>query len=138
MEAPGRLTYDAESASPLRIPAGGGIDCMIPPQDDLHRRASTATDGAADAAATPRVSVIVPVLRGDDNFRACLASMAGLDPPPAELVVAVDGGDASATALARAHGAVVVVLDRAGRAGRARNAAARVAGATCCSSWTPT
>ena len=99
---------------------------MTPSQDDLHRRVSAATDGAA-AAAMPRVSVIVPVLRGDDNFRACLASLARLDPPPADLVVAVDGGDAAAVDLARTRGARVVVLDERGGPARARNAAARVA-----------
>ena len=71
--------------------------------------------------------MIVPVLRGDDNFRACLESLAGLDPPAAEVVVAVDGGDASAAALARAQGARVVVLDQQGGPARARNAAARIA-----------
>ena len=73
------------------------------------------------------MSVIVPVLRGDDSFRACLASLAALDPPPADLVVAVDGGDPAAVALASACGARVVVLDERGGPARARNAAARVA-----------
>jgi cellulose synthase/poly-beta-1,6-N-acetylglucosamine synthase-like glycosyltransferase len=99
---------------------------MITPNDDPSRRASVATDGAV-AAARPRVSVIVPVLRGDDHFRACLASLSALDPPPADLVVAVDGGDPAAVALASACGARVVVLDERGGPARARNAAARVA-----------
>jgi cellulose synthase/poly-beta-1,6-N-acetylglucosamine synthase-like glycosyltransferase len=73
------------------------------------------------------VSVVVPALRGDDNFRACLASLAALDPPPADLVVAVDGGDPAAVALARGCGARVVVLDERAGPARARNAAARVA-----------
>jgi hypothetical protein len=75
----------------------------------------------------PQVSVIVPVLCGDNNFRTCLASLAALDPPPVDLVVAVDGGDPAAVALASGCGARVVVLDERGGPARARNAAARVA-----------
>lgn len=74
-----------------------------------------------------RVSMVVPVVHGDDNFRACLASLATLDPPCAELIVAVDGGGVEAAAMARAHLARVVVLSRRGGPARARNAAAREA-----------
>jgi cellulose synthase/poly-beta-1,6-N-acetylglucosamine synthase-like glycosyltransferase len=79
------------------------------------------------AGSAPRVSVVVPVLRGDDNFRACLASLASLDPPCAELVVAVDGGDPVAVALAREQGARIVVVPEQGGPARARNAASREA-----------
>jgi cellulose synthase/poly-beta-1,6-N-acetylglucosamine synthase-like glycosyltransferase len=88
---------------------------------------SAAADVATIFAPRTRVSVIVPVVCGDDNFRACLASLARLDPPGDELVVAVDGGDPAATDLARAHGACVVVLNERGGPARARNAAARIA-----------
>ena len=80
--------------------------------------------GDATVARTPTVSIVVPVVRGDDDFRACLASVARLEPPCDELVVAVDGGDESAAALARAEGARVVVLQTPGGPARARNAAA--------------
>jgi GT2 family glycosyltransferase len=100
---------------------------MTAPNDSPRRRAPAEANEASIAAPTPRVSVIVPVVRGDDNFRACLASLARLDPPYADLVVAVDGGDPAAAALARAQGARVVVLPEQGGPARARNAAARLA-----------
>ncbi len=74
----------------------------------------------------PRVSIVVPVVLAGDDFRACLASVARLDPPPADVVVAVDGGDGTAAELARTHGARVVVLLARGGPARARNAAARL------------
>lgn len=90
----------------------------------MQRLSPGTTDGAAGM---PRVSVVVPVVRGDDNFRACLASLARLDPPCAELIVAVDGGDPAAAELAAEHRASVVVLPDRGGPARARNAAVRLA-----------
>jgi GT2 family glycosyltransferase len=74
----------------------------------------------------PAVSVIVPAVRADNHLRACLTSVSQMD-PGAELVVAVDGGDREAVALARAHGARVVVLTIRRGPAAARNAAVRVA-----------
>jgi GT2 family glycosyltransferase len=100
---------------------------MIPHRDSSRQGVSAPADGGIAIAPTPRVSIVVPVVHGDDHFRACLASVGRLDPPCADLVVAVDGGDGAAAALARAHGARVVVLPARGGPARARNAAARVA-----------
>jgi GT2 family glycosyltransferase len=100
---------------------------MKPNEVSSRARLSDRADGATAIAPTPRVSIVVPVVRGDENFQACLASLAQLDPPSAELVIAVDGGDEAAVALARAHGARTIVLKRRGGPARARNAAARVA-----------
>ena len=125
LREPARIMYDFLLACLPRSLAGNGIDSMIQPLESTHRHVPAAADGAPAATPTPRVSVIVPVLRGDDNFRACLASVARLDPPCAELVVGVDGGDAAAVAMARSHGARVVVLPEQGGPARARNAAAR-------------
>lgn len=73
------------------------------------------------------VSVIVPAICADEGLRSCLAALQSLDPPAADLIVVVDGGDAETAAVARAHGAQVVVLaDRRGPAA-ARNAGARIA-----------
>jgi GT2 family glycosyltransferase len=83
---------------------------------------STATDSASRALA---VSVIIPVHKDSDAFRRCLASVAGLSPEPLEVIVAVDGGDASASQAAAQAGFAVVALAERGGPARARNAAAR-------------
>jgi GT2 family glycosyltransferase len=100
---------------------------MILSGDGSRPGAVAAFDRTGAAVPAPRVSIVVPVLRGDDEFRACLESLARLDPPCAELLVAVDGGDEAAAGMARAHGARVVELARQGGPARARNAAARLA-----------
>lgn len=74
-----------------------------------------------------QVSVIVPVVAADDGFARCLASLARLDPPCADLVVALDGGDPEAAALASGAGAQVVRLTERRGPAAARNAGARVA-----------
>jgi cellulose synthase/poly-beta-1,6-N-acetylglucosamine synthase-like glycosyltransferase len=102
-------------------------DAMMSHGDSAHRPVSAGANGAAAVAPPPRVSIVVPAVHADDEFRACLASLSRLDPPYADLVVAVDGGNEAAAALARAHGARVVVLRERGGPARARNAAARVA-----------
>jgi GT2 family glycosyltransferase len=95
--------------------------------DDSRLRTTAGGDNVAAATPALRVSIVVPAVRGDDNFRSCLTSLAELDPPCAELLVAVDGGDASAVSMARAGGARVIDLARRGGPARARNAAARLA-----------
>ncbi len=91
-------------------------DHAPPPSADANR-----------AGAPSRLSIIVPVVRADDAFRTCLASLKRLDPPCGDLVVVVDGADPAAAALAAQAGARVVTLaDRRGPA-VARNAGARLA-----------
>jgi GT2 family glycosyltransferase len=100
---------------------------MTDSEDNSRMRTTAEPTTVSAAAPVPRVSIVVPVLHGDDDFRSCLASLAELDPPCAELLVAVDGGDASARSMARACGARVVELARQGGPACARNAAARLA-----------
>ena len=78
----------------------------------------SAVDSVPPAA---RVSVVVPVYAGGDDFRRCLASLAALDPPADEVVVVVDGGGADDVAAATAAGFRVLQTARRGGPGRARN-----------------
>jgi len=76
------------------------------------------------AAGTFDISVIVPVCEMSANFALSLQAIARLDPPPREVVIAIDGEDAEVAAAAREIGAVVT-----GTARRLGPAAARNAGA---------
>lgn len=95
---------------------------MIPNPGSLSRHPAEAT-----AIRDRLISVIVPVVRADDRFRACLASLARLDPRCLDLVVVVDGGDAEAAVLAADRGARVVRLPQRLGPAAARNAGARIA-----------
>jgi GT2 family glycosyltransferase len=67
------------------------------------------------------LSVIIPVHKGGEAFRAALSSLAELNPPPLEVIVAVDGQDDASRDLARKMGMRVVQTEkRLGPAG-ARN-----------------
>lgn len=73
------------------------------------------------------MSVVVPVKDPSAELRACLDSIARLDPRCEDLVVVVDGGDGEAAAMARDAGARVVRLPERRGPAAARNAGARVA-----------
>jgi cellulose synthase/poly-beta-1,6-N-acetylglucosamine synthase-like glycosyltransferase len=75
----------------------------------------------------PTVSVIVPVFRGGDQFRRCLAGLTGLISPPVEIIVVVDGDDDGSGEAAEASGARVLRLSRRSGPAAARNAGARMA-----------
>lgn len=86
------------------------------------------TMSSAAAAPTvtgnPSVTVVLPIHRDGDDLRACLAALTALDPPPDEVVIAVDGADPALVELARDHAdEVVPVLPQSGPA-VARNLAA--------------
>src|SRR5512140_2852069 len=83
--------------------------------------------GGGRTTVRPTVSVIVPAVRVGDDFRTCLDSLARLEPPSFELVVAIDGGDPEAAELAEARGARVVRLPVRRGPAAARNEAARSA-----------
>jgi hypothetical protein len=73
------------------------------------------------------LSIVVPVGGDAPAWPRAAASLAQLDPPPGEVIVVVDGGDARHVARASAIGATVISLDvRAGPA-RARNRGAHAA-----------
>ncbi|MBI3943382.1 MAG: glycosyltransferase family 2 protein [Chloroflexi bacterium] len=74
------------------------------------------------------LSVIIPVYNGGENFRQCLASLALAVPPPAEVIVVVDGATDASGRIAQAYGAQVITLNEArGGPARARNIGARQA-----------
>jgi GT2 family glycosyltransferase len=73
------------------------------------------------------VSVIVPVFRGGEDLRRCLASLAAAEPRPLEVVVVDDGSDDGSAAAAAAMGAKVLRLPETGGPARARNCGARAA-----------
>lgn len=60
----------------------------------------------------PRISIVVPVYRGGEKFRRCLASVAALSMRPHELIVVCDGGDDGSEEAARAAGARVLHTPR--------------------------
>lgn len=75
----------------------------------------------AHRSTTPSIALVIPVHAGGDTFRRCMAAVARLCPPPAEVVVVVDGPDDGESRVARASGARVLWTgERAGPAA-ARN-----------------
>ncbi|MEM6535388.1 MAG: TIGR04283 family arsenosugar biosynthesis glycosyltransferase [Pseudomonadota bacterium] len=78
------------------------------------------------------VSIIIPALNEAETLPATLASLARLDPAPAEIVL-VDGGSTDATAaLAREAGARVVAVAPPGRARQMNAGAAEARGDVFC------
>lgn len=85
---------------------------------------------AIDTAAAPlaathaarRCSVIVPARAGTRTLDRCLAALASATPPPAEVIVVIDGSDAALATLARSLGAAVLELPERRGAPAARNA----------------
>lgn len=73
------------------------------------------------------ISIVVPVGGDAPAWPRASGSLARLDPPPGELVVVVDGGDARHAARAAAMGATVISLDERGGPARARNRGAHAA-----------
>ena len=79
------------------------------------------------APGLPTISVIIPVKGGGDAFRQCLASLAQLEPRPAEIIVVADGPSDGSAELAGQAGAKVLRLPESRGPARARNAGARQA-----------
>jgi GT2 family glycosyltransferase len=89
----------------------------------LHDAATPSSPRRLPAADT--VSVIVPAVAGNADLQTCLERLRRLDPPCLEIVVAVDGGNEAAAAMAAGHGARVVTLPVRRGPAAARNAAAQ-------------
>jgi GT2 family glycosyltransferase len=81
----------------------------------------------ADALRPARVSVVIPVHRGGEAFRLCLASVEAARPGPCEVIVVADGDLAEDRATAEAAGARVLSLSERSGPARARNLGARAA-----------
>ena len=81
----------------------------------------------SEAECRHAISVIVPVHRGGEAIRRCLASLAEAAPAPAEVLVAVDGDPDGAGQVPEGPGVRVIALPERGGPARARNAAARAA-----------
>lgn len=73
----------------------------------------------------PTFSVIIPARNAARTIGACLDSVAALDPPALEVIVADDASTDDTGTIAASRGAVVVRLDANVGPGLARNAAAR-------------
>jgi GT2 family glycosyltransferase len=71
------------------------------------------------------VSVIIPVYKGGEAFRACLSSLAGADPSPSEIVVVTDGDSDESGRLAETFDVRVLELPERGGPARARNLGAQ-------------
>ncbi|MEM8963894.1 MAG: glycosyltransferase family A protein, partial [Acidobacteriota bacterium] len=70
-----------------------------------------------------RISLIVPIGGAAPAWPRCALSLERLDPPPAELILVLDGRDLNVSV----PGATVLRLDQQGGPARARNAGAKVA-----------
>lgn len=76
------------------------------------------------------VTVIVPVYRGGEQFKRCLASLCELSPPPLEVVIVADGDPDGSGDYAEACGVRLVRLNGPSGPAKARNAGARHAHGT--------
>lgn len=76
---------------------------------------------------TNRISVIIPVYNGGDNYPRCLESIVQCEPAPYEVIIVVDGRDAGEKEHAEKRGFRTIVLDRRGGPARARNVGAEAA-----------
>ncbi len=76
---------------------------------------------------TPRVSIIVPVYNGGDQFDDCLAAIVRWKPTNWELIVVDDGSTDQSAALARHYGATVMSTEGRLGPGAARNIGSRYA-----------
>ncbi len=70
-------------------------------------------------------ALVVTAHRGGPMLKACLASVAALDPPPGEAVVAVDGDDPAVCQTVREHGLRLLCCPAAPGVAATRNAGAR-------------
>jgi glycosyltransferase involved in cell wall biosynthesis len=77
--------------------------------------------------APAQVTIIVPVGGGAPAWSRCAASLARLDPGPAEIVAVIDGSNDDLAAVAAEIGARVVMLEQRGGPARARNRGAEQA-----------
>ena len=73
------------------------------------------------------ISIVVPVGGQVPGWPRAAGSLARLDPPPGEIIVVLDGPNASHAAVGDAIGASVVTLERRGGPARARNRGALAA-----------
>jgi glycosyltransferase involved in cell wall biosynthesis len=70
------------------------------------------------------VSIVVPAHRSGPVLNACLDSLAALQPPPREIIIAIDGPDPSVHAAAAARGFQSIQLAHAPGVSATRNAGA--------------
>ena len=77
---------------------------------------------------SPRISVIIPVHNGGDEFCRCLEALAGSIRPPDELIIVDDASTDDSSGLARPYGAQIISLpDGPHGPARARNRGAAAA-----------
>ncbi len=75
----------------------------------------------------PTISVVVPLHKGGQEFQRCFKSLTRAAPPPAELIVVVDGESDGDWKPKRASGLRILSLPATGGPARARNHGARAA-----------
>lgn len=81
----------------------------------------------ASYSSTLSLSIIIPVFKGGDFFRRCLAHVTQFAPPNSEVVVVVDGGTDDSWQIAEDFGIPAVRLRQNGGPARARNVGAAAA-----------
>lgn len=92
--------------------------------EDIH------TSHAGQSSLRSTVTVIVPVYKGGELFKRCLASLLELVPSPLEVLVVADGDPDGSGDYAEARGVRVVRLNGPSGPAKARNAGARHANGT--------
>lgn len=80
-----------------------------------------------EAERQPSISIVIPVHSGGPALRECLASVAGADPAPIEIIVVADGGGDSDKNAGEEFGARVLVVPEQGGPAAARNLGAQAA-----------
>ena len=74
-----------------------------------------------------RISIVIPVYNGGENFHKCLASIRDSLRPPDEIIVVADGDTDGSWQVANAFGAKVLRFPSPGGPARARNLGAKAA-----------
>ncbi len=88
---------------------------------------STSQAVAVVAPEADTISVVVPVYNGGEPFRACLAALVALSPPPLEIIVVANGDTDGSGDLAASFGAKVIRVPTPSGPGLARNLGAQMA-----------
>ena len=73
------------------------------------------------------ISLVIPVRNGKAHFRQCLLAVVKATPPPAEVIVVVDGNTDGSSQIAEEQGIKVLRLPKSGGPARARNLGAAAA-----------
>ena len=100
----------------------------MPPHSAHEEPVSSPTDEQTrQDGRSPRLSVVIPVYNGAATLAACLGALRASTCQDLEIIVVDDGSTDTSVAIAEAHGARVIQMERNGGPARARNRGAAAA-----------